>query len=177
MTTARSHAPQSIWKTANPAPGFGASFRGSAAGARAVARRASHARPATVGSRLRRRLLSRWSVTTSLALSAVFLIFVDVMLTVEVQGVSLRAHELRKRMQIVSMELGALESLWASRSSHVELDAKATLLGLSVPSQDHVVLLPSTFLEEAAPGGPPETEELCHEFLKGWARISAMGIP
>jgi hypothetical protein len=120
-------------------------------------------------------VLSRWSVTTCLALLAVTLIFVDVLLTVEVQRFSLEAHSLRKQMRVVSMELGALDSHWAARSSHMELDARANRLGLSVPGPEQVVLLPASFLEERPSGIPSARDELHHELFDTWTKLVLMG--
>ncbi len=140
-------------------------------------RRAPGRGRATAWPPLGRRLASRWTVATALALLAVCLMFVEVLLTVEVQRVSLEAHELRKRLEVVSMEVGALESRWASVSSHVELDLKAAQLGLSVPEPGQVVILPASFLEETAGNRPSAAEELRQEYLSAWMRLAAMGAP
>lgn len=124
---------------------------------------------------IRKRLLSRWSVTTSLALLAVTFIFVDVLLIVEVQRVSLEAHSLSKEMEIVSLELDALESHWAARSSHMELDAKAGRLGLSVPGPEQVILLDAAFLEERPSGIPSASNGLRHELFDTWTKLVLMG--
>lgn len=126
---------------------------------------------------LGRRLASRWTVATALALLAVCFMFVEVLLTVEVQRMSLEAHELRKRLEVVSVEVGALESRWASVSSHVELDSKAAQLGLSVPKPGQVVILPASFLEEDARNLPSAAEELRQGYLSAWMRLVAMGAP
>ena len=132
-------------------------------------------RPATPV--LQRSRFNRWSVATFLALLAVLLVFVDVLLTVEVQRVSLEAHEARKRLDTLSLELGALESQWAARSSHLELDSRAAGLGLSVPEPDQVVLLPAAFLDESSSGRPPGADELRHELLDTWTRLVLVGTP
>ncbi len=133
-------------------------------------------RPGPVGPGLARRLRSRWTMSTSLALLAVFLIFVDVLLTVEVQGVSLEANSLTRSIDAVTMELDALESHWASGFSHAELDMLATRLGLSAPGPDQVVLLPASFLEDCAPDRPGPAQRLRHTFLNQWMRFAAMGV-
>jgi hypothetical protein len=120
---------------------------------------------------------SRWGVTTALALLAVAVIFVDVLLTVEVQRVSLETHHLNRDMGIVTTELDALESHWASRSSHLELGDRAARLGLAVPGPDQVVLLPASFLEAHPSGAPRASEELAYEYLENWTKLVLVGTP
>jgi hypothetical protein len=107
---------------------------------------------------------------------AVLFIFVDALLTVEVQRISLDAHGLRKRIQAVSMELDALESVWAAKSSPLELDSRAAQLGLSVPEPDQVVLLQSGFMDDEEYDRRFTGDELRNEFLRTWTRAVAMGI-
>jgi hypothetical protein len=121
--------------------------------------------------------VNRWSVVTALALLAVLLMFVDVLLTVEAQRLSLEAHELRKELEIASMELEALESRWASVTSHSELDSRAARLGLSVPEPDQVVILPSSFLEDGARANSSGADGLKQEYLCTWMRMVAMRAP
>ncbi len=154
---------------------FSRGARGRTAAGRAARYRASYV-GTSIGSVLRRRLASRWSVTTSLALMAVLLVFVDALLTIEVQRISLDAHDLRKQIQAVSMELDALDSVWAAKSSPLELDSRAAQLGLSVPEPDQVVLLQSSFMEDEAEGRRFAGDELRQEFLSAWTCAVAMGI-
>jgi hypothetical protein len=159
--------------------GRGEAFR-RGAGRRSAASRTARYRAgaagAGIGSALRRRLASRWSVTTSLALMAVLFVFVDSLLTVEVQRISMDAHDLRKGIQTVSMELDALEAVWASKSSPLELDSRAAQLGLSVPEPGQVVLLQSGFMEDEGTDRRFARDELRDEFLRTWTRAVAMGI-
>jgi hypothetical protein len=120
---------------------------------------------------------SRWAVTTALALLAVAFVFVNVLLTVEVQRVSLETHNLNRRMEAVRTELDALESHWAARSSHLELGDKAAKLGFAVPGPDQVVLLPASYLDSRPSGAPGASEELCHEFTKSWTKLLVVGMP
>jgi hypothetical protein len=121
--------------------------------------------------------LTRWSGGTLAALVAVLLIFGDALLTVEVHKVSLEADGLRKRLERLHLELGVLDSEWASRSSRTELEDKASLLGLAVPKPDQVVLLPASFLEDANTGPRPESAELRRAVVSNWMRLNPMGIP
>ena len=139
---------------------------------KAARHRATHPR-GTIGGLF----ASRWGITTALALLAVAIIFVDVLLTVEVQRISLETHRLNKEMGIVTTELDALEWHWASRSSHMELGDRAAELGLAVPGPDQVVLLPASFLEARPSGAPSASDELRHEFLKNWTKLVLVGTP
>lgn len=120
---------------------------------------------------------SRWWTTTGLALLAVAVIFVDALLTVEVQRVSLERHHLNRDMATVRTELDALESQCASISSHMELGEKAAKLGLRVPSREQVVMLPASFLEAGPSVGPLSPEELRYGFTKNWIKLLAAGTP
>jgi len=119
----------------------------------------------------------RWAAGTAMALLAVACIFVDSLLMVQAQDVSIEADSLRKELKRVSMELGALESQWAAATSHVELVARAERIGLVCPDHGQVVLLPASFLEEAAADRSPTRESLRKTFLDAWIRLRAAGIP
>jgi len=121
--------------------------------------------------------LNRWGGGTLAALLAVLLIFGDALLAVEVHKVSLDADRLRKRLDRLNLELGALESEWASRSSRTELEERALQLGLVVPKPDQVILLPPAFLEDAIAGQQPESAELRRAVVNNWMRFNPMGIP
>ena len=121
--------------------------------------------------------MNKWGGGTLAALLAVLLIFGDALLTVEVDKVSMEADGLRKRLERLHLELGALDSEWASRSSRTELEERALELGLVVPKPDQVVLLPPSFLEDAIAGQPPEAAELRRAVVNNWMRLNPMGIP
>jgi hypothetical protein len=144
--------------------------------ARGVSRAGRGSRGRVV-SRVEGRRLTRWSGATLAALLAVLFIFGDALLTVEVHKVSLEADVLRKRLERIRLDLGTLESEWASRSSRMELEERALELGLVVPKPDQVVLLPSAFLEEVSEGQLPESAKLRRAFVDNWMRLNSVGIP
>jgi hypothetical protein len=125
----------------------------------------------------RGRRLNRWGGGTLAALLAVLLMFGDALLTVEVHRVSLDADRTRKRLEKLELELGSLESEWASRSSPVELEERASELGLMVPKPDQVVLLTPAFWEDLGAEGSPAPAELRLAFVDKWMRLIPVGIP
>ena len=121
--------------------------------------------------------MTRWGGGTLAALLAVVLIFGDALLTVEVHKVSMETDGLRKKLDRLEMDLGTLESEWASRSSRLELEERALELGLTVPEPAQVVLLPSSFLEDVGAKYTPESAELRRMLVSNWMRLNPMGIP
>jgi hypothetical protein len=129
------------------------------------------------GRRPEARRRNGWGGGTAAALLAVLLIFGDALLTVEVHRVSLDTDRMRKRLERLQLELGALESQWASRSSRPELEERASQLGLAVPGQDQVVVLTPAFLDVLGAAGSPGPAELRRALVDNWIRLNPMGIP
>jgi hypothetical protein len=142
-----------------------------------TSRRATYSRGEARDQGLGALLVSRWGVTTALALLAVAFVFVDSLLVVEVQRVSLETSRLNREMEMVRTELDALESHWALESSHIELGEKAAGLGFRIPDQDQVVELMSSFLESRRSGAPAVSEQVRHEFTKNWTKLVVLGTP
>jgi len=138
-------------------------------------RRTSRLRAAPKADRPRR--LTGWGRGTLVALAAVLLMFGDAFLTVQVHNLSMETHRLRNDLHRLELDLGTLESEWASRSSRMELEERALELGLKVPRQDQVVMLPAAFLEDVYCESAPGSAELRRALVGNWMRLSPVGIP
>ena len=120
---------------------------------------------------------TRWGKVTLAALAAVLLMFGDAFLTVQVHKVSMDTHRLRDELHGLELDLGTLESEWASRSSRTELEERALELGLTVPRPDQIVLLPAAFLEDMRCESRPGSAELRRVLAGNWMRFNPVGIP
>jgi hypothetical protein len=110
-------------------------------------------------------------------LLAVLLIFGDALLTVEVHKVSMETGGLRNDLRRLELDLGTLESEWASRSSRLELAERASELGLTVPEPGQVVVLHPDLLEGVGRGRAPDSAELRRALVNNWMLLNPMGIP